>query len=102
VLNWLNGSNRLAGQSIASPRLPWTFTSSRVMFQQRGMPRLVAANDGLYYLDRIQDQSPMWMGFADQQTNDGGPPAAVTFAGNASARLTKCRRAATAPSRCSS
>jgi hypothetical protein len=61
------------------------------MFQQRGMPRLVAANEGLYYLDRIQDQSPMWMGFADQQTNGSGPPAAVTFAGNASARLTNAR-----------
>ena len=59
VLSWLNGSNRLAGQATTSPALPWTFTSSRVMFQQRGMPRLVASNEGLYYLDRIQDQSPM-------------------------------------------
>jgi hypothetical protein len=91
VLNWLNGSNTLAGRSTPSPRLPWTFTSSRVMFQQRGMPRQVAANDGLYYLDRIQDQSPMWMGFADQQTNGSGPAPAVTFQGNSSARLTNAR-----------
>ena len=91
VLNWLNGSNTLAGRSIASPRLPWTFTSSRVMFQQRGMPRLVASNDGLYYLDRIQDQSPMWMGFLDQQTNGSGPAQITTFQGNSSARLTNAR-----------
>jgi hypothetical protein len=88
VLNWLNRSNRLAGRSIASPVLPWTFTSSRLMFQQRGMPRLVASNNQLYYLDVIQDKSPMWMGFADQQVNSSGPAPIVTFAGNASARLT--------------
>jgi hypothetical protein len=91
VLNWLNRSNRLAGQSVPSPVLPMTFTSSRVMFQQRGMPRLVASNDGLYYLDRIQDQSPMWMGFADQQTSGSGPAPAVAFQDNASARLTTAR-----------
>jgi hypothetical protein len=88
VLNWLNGSNRLAGRATLSPRLPWTFTSSRVMFQQRGLPRQVAANDGFSFVDRIQDQSPMWIGFADQQTNGSGPAAAVTFQGNSSARLT--------------
>jgi hypothetical protein len=91
VLNWLNGSNTLAGRAIGSPHLPWTFTSTRVMFQQRGMPRLVASNEGLYYLDRIQDQSPMWMGFADQQTSGSGPPPIVTFQGNNSARLTTAR-----------
>ncbi len=91
VLNWLNGSNTLAGRSTPSPQLPWTFTSTRVMFQQMGLPRQVASNDGLYYLDVIQDKSPMWMGFADQQTSGGGPPPAVTFQGNASARLTNAR-----------
>jgi hypothetical protein len=88
VLSWLNGSNRLGGQTTPSPRLPWTFTSTRVMFQQRGMVRNVAGQDGLYYLDRIQDQSPMWMGFFDQQTNSSGPPVITTFLGNSSARLT--------------
>jgi hypothetical protein len=88
VLAWLNGSNRLRGQNIASPRLPWTFTSTRVMFQQRAMVRNVAAQDGLYYVDRIHDQSPMWMGFFDQQTNSSGPPAITTFLGNSSAKLT--------------
>jgi hypothetical protein len=91
VLNWLNGSNRLAGQTVASPGLPLTFTSSRVMFQQLGMIRSVANQDGLYYSDRIQDISPMWMGFADQQTNSSGPAAITTFQGNSSARLTSAR-----------
>lgn len=88
VLAWLNGSNRLRGQNIASPRLPWTFTSTRVMFQQRGMIRSVAVQDGLYYEDRIHDQSPMWMGFFDQQTDSSGPAAITTFLGNRSAKLT--------------
>jgi hypothetical protein len=88
VLSWLNGSNRLRGQNIASPRLPWTFTSTRVMFQQRGMIRSVAVQDNLYYEDRIQDQSPMWMGFFDQQTDSSGPAAITTFLGNRSAKLT--------------
>jgi hypothetical protein len=88
VLAWLGGSNRLAGQATPSPQLPMTITSTRVMFQQRGMVRNVAGQDGLYYLDRIQDQSPMWMGFFDQQTNSSGPAAITTFLGNSSAKLT--------------
>jgi hypothetical protein len=88
VLSWLNGSNRLKGASVPSPRLPLTFTSTRVMFQQRGMIRQVASSEGLYYLDRIQDQSPMWMGFVDQQTNSSGPAAITTFKGNSSAHIT--------------
>jgi hypothetical protein len=88
VLGWLQGSNTLAGASTPSPALPLTFTGTRVMFQQMGMPRLVAEQDGLYYQDRINDQSPMWMGFADQQVASSGPAPAVTFAGNGSAHLT--------------
>jgi hypothetical protein len=88
VMNWLNGSNRLKGQNIASPQLGLRFTSSRVMFQQRAMIRSVATADGLYYSDRIHDQSPMWMGFHDQQTNSSGPAEITTFLGNGSAKLT--------------
>jgi len=88
ILNWLSGSNRLAGQSTPSPGLPLTFTSMRVMFQQPGMPRLVASNNGLPFIDVVNDQTPMWMGFADQQTSGGGPAPIVTFQGNASAHLT--------------
>jgi len=91
VMNWLNGSNRLRGQNIASPRLGLTFTSSRVMFQQRAMIRSVANQDGLYYADRIHDQSPMWMSFHDQQTDSSGPPEITTFLGNSSAKITNAR-----------
>jgi hypothetical protein len=58
------------------------------MFSQMGMPRLTAEQGGLYYQDRINDQSTMWMGFADQQTSGSGPAAAVTFAGDGTAHLT--------------
>jgi hypothetical protein len=88
ALNWLKGSNTLAGESVPSPVLPWLFTGRRVQFAQQGMPKLVAEQDGLYYQDRINPESPMWMGFGDQQTNSSGPAQAVTFAGNASSHLT--------------
>jgi hypothetical protein len=86
---WLHGlSSTLGGQSIPPPKLPITWTGNRAMFSQRGLPRRMAEQDGLYYADRINDDSPMWMGFADQQTSSSGPAAAVTFAGNPSSRLT--------------
>jgi hypothetical protein len=89
VVKWIKGnSTTLGGQAIPAPQLPLKWTSTRVMFSQRGLPRQVAENDALYYADRINDQSPMWMGFADQQTSSTGPAPAVTFAGNASSRLT--------------
>ena len=92
VANWLQGSNQLRGQAVTSPvRGLLSFTSSRVMFQQMGLPRLVAANNRLSFVDRVNSQSPMWMGFADQQTNGSGPPQICTFQGNASARLTTAR-----------
>jgi hypothetical protein len=82
VLDWLGGSNTLAGQTVPSPALPFIRTGRRVQFVQQGMPKLVAEQDGLYYQDRINPDSPMWMGFADQQTNSSGPASAVTFTGN--------------------
>jgi hypothetical protein len=91
VLNWLRGSNRLRGQSVASPALPWTFTSTRVMFQQPGLIRQVANSDGLFYANRIQPRTPMWMGYFDQQVDSSGPAEITTFVGNPSARLTTAR-----------
>ena len=90
VISWLGGSNTLAGRSIASPALGSliAFTSSRAMFQQMGLPRYVAANNNLPFADFINPQSPMWMGFADQQIHGSGPAAICTFAGNPSAHLT--------------
>jgi hypothetical protein len=90
VLAWFGGSNKLRGQPAASPA--WSglirFTSSRHMFVQMGLPKAIARQHGLPYASYIQHQSPMWMGFADQQVNGSGPGAICTFAGNSSARLT--------------
>jgi hypothetical protein len=92
VVEWLSGSNRLAGSSVGSPRLPLTFTSARVMFQQRGLPRKVAEQSNLPYAGMVNPESPMWMGFFDQQVDASGPAAITTFVGNSSARLTTARR----------
>ena len=89
VLDWLNGSGTLAGEAVPSPSLPFFQTGRRVQFVQQGMPRLMAEEDGLYYQDRINPDSPMWMSFADQQTNGAGPVDAVVFGnGNAGKDLT--------------
>jgi hypothetical protein len=91
VINWFNGSNRLAGHpNVASPAFAGllSFTSSRHMFVQIGLTQAVAQQNALPFANFIQHQSPMWMGFADQQTNAAGPAAICTFAGNPSARLT--------------
>ena len=58
------------------------------MFTQIGLPRAVADRSGLPYARYIQPESPMWMGFSDQQVGASGPAAICTFAGNASARFT--------------
>jgi hypothetical protein len=90
VLAWFGGSDKLRGHPVASPA--WAgllrFTSSRHMFVQMGLPKAVARQHGLPYARYIQPQSPMWMGFADQQVNGAGPAPACTFAGNSAARLT--------------
>lgn len=89
VLAWLGGSNTLRGQAIASPELGGllTFTSSRHMFTQTGLPRSVALQNQLPYAHYMPPESPMWMGFSDQQVNASGPAAICTFAGHASARF---------------
>jgi hypothetical protein len=90
VVAWFGGSDRLGGQTIGSPA--WDgflrFTSSRHMFIQMGLPKSLAQQNGLPFANFIQHQSPMWMGFADQQVNGSGPAAICTFAGNSSAHLT--------------
>jgi hypothetical protein len=94
VLDWLlKGSNRLNGRANGSPDFRGLFriTSNRVMFQKIGLPRKVAEANHLAFAPRVNHQSPMWMGFADQQTDGSGPPAITTFQGNSSARLTTAR-----------
>jgi hypothetical protein len=89
IANWLQGSNTLAGFGLPSPPFNglFTFTSSRVMFQQIGLPRKVANQFNLPFASRVNPDSPMWMGFADQQVAASGPASIVTFQGNSSAQF---------------
>src|SRR5215469_10117653 len=83
VLAFLGGSNKLAGHRVRSPHLHagLKFTSTRVMFVQRGLPRQVADQNKLVFAPFVNPNSPMWLGFADQQTNATAPAPDVTFAG---------------------
>jgi hypothetical protein len=93
ALAWLSGSNRLKGVQVRSPAFGGLLrmTSTRVMFAQRGLPRRVADQGRLPYARYLNPDSPMWMGFADQQVDASGPAAITTFAGTGSARLTTAR-----------
>jgi len=95
VAAWLSGSNRLNGQTVASPALfsngLATITSSRAQFVGISLPRNMAETHGFEYSQRINSDSPMWMGFLDQQTNGAGPAAICTFAGNSSAHVTTAK-----------
>jgi hypothetical protein len=90
AINFLAGASTLGGQPVVAPRFSslLTFTSSRTMFIQQGLPKSIAEQDSLPYARTMQPDSPMWMGFFDQHTNGAGPPAICTFAGNSSAHLT--------------
>jgi len=87
---WFNGSNNLNGKGVPSPDFNglFTFQTPRIKFMQIGMPRTMAEQYGFEFAPRMNPDSSMAMGFIDQQTNAGGPPAIVTFAGNSSAHLT--------------
>ena len=90
VLAFLGGSNKLAGHQVRSPHLDagLKFTSTRVMFVQRGLPRQVADQNKLVFAPFINPSSPMWMGFADQQVNASAPAPDVTFVGADGIHLT--------------
>ena len=90
VQAWLQGSGRLRDRRMGSPGFEglFQFQRTRVMFQQIGLPRKVAEAHKLPFSRQINPQSPMWMGFADQQVDASGPAAVVTFVGNSSAKLT--------------
>lgn len=90
AISFLKGSDRLHGKAVSSPafRGLFTFTSMRTMFLQIGLPLAIAQQNNLPFAARMNPQSPMWMGFGDQQVSASGPAAITTFQGNASARLT--------------
>ena len=93
VVAWLGGSGTISGRPIASPAFGGLlrFTSSRAMFQAMGLPRYVAGANSLPFASFVNPQSPMWMGFTDQQVDGSGPAAITTFAGNSSAHLTTAK-----------
>src|SRR5207302_11278427 len=91
VLAWLGGSDRLKGHRVRSPRLPFTFTSSRAMFVQVGLPRMLAESQKLPYAGRINPKSPMFMGFVSQQTESNPAAPTVTLAGTQGHPLTTAR-----------
>jgi hypothetical protein len=90
VVAWLGGSDSLVGRPIASPRpsAGLTFTSSRAMFVQMGLPRYLAARQGFPYAFMVHPRSPMWMGFVDQQTEASAAAPVVTFKGASGVHLT--------------
>ena len=90
VGNWLTGGDWLRDRFVPKPALNGLleFTSARLMFAQRGLPRKVADAHNLPYAGRIHPDSPMWMGFADQHVTGAGPASIVTFQGNEDARFT--------------
>jgi hypothetical protein len=92
VVNWLLGSDELGGYIVPSPNFAFnglfTFTTIRTEFVQIGLPRKVANQNGLPFASEINPQTPMWMGFSDQQVSASGPAPIVTFQGNSSARFT--------------
>jgi len=90
VQRWLFGNSVLNKAKVPAPlfnRL-FSWTSSRLMFGGRGLPRKIADANNLPYASYVHPDSPMWMGFADMVADAFGPPGICTFQGNRSARLT--------------
>lgn len=92
VVNWVLGSDELGGFFVFSPNFAFNglvnFTTIRTEFVQRGLPRQVANQNRLPFATSVNPQTPMWMGFSDQQVSGSGPAAITTFLGNSSARFT--------------
>jgi hypothetical protein len=90
VRNWLFGSGALKNVKVPAPAFKrlFTWTSSRLMFGGRGLPRKIADANKRPYASYVHPDSPMWMGFADMVADAFAPADLVTFQGNPSARLT--------------
>jgi hypothetical protein len=97
VFAWLQGSNSLKGFNQPSPAFNGLlqFQTTRVQFVQPGLPRRVIDAAGLEFAPRINPDSPMFLGFADQQVDSssgliGARAGAqiLTFAGTSDAKFT--------------
>src|SRR5579859_702392 len=95
TVNWLLGSDVLRGNLIPSPDFAFNgllnFTTIRTQFVQIGLPRKVANQNNLPFAGSVNPQTPMWMGFSDQQVAASGPAQIVTFLGNNSAHFTTAK-----------
>jgi hypothetical protein len=99
IFNWFGGSNNLNGHFVLSPNFNnlFNFKDARLQFTQIGLPRKVAdanaaKNPKLYeYHTRINPDSPMWMGFLDQQQDASAAAPAVTFVGSSKGVFTNAR-----------
>ena len=93
ILAWFKGSGHLNGITLPSPAFNGliNFGTTRVQFTQRGLPAQMANSNNFEFAPRINPDSPMWMGFLDQQTDSSGPVDITTFAGNGSAVLTNAK-----------
>jgi hypothetical protein len=99
VLDWLEGSNNLGGKAIASPDFDGliAFQAPRLQFTQPGLPRRVLdsaaqSNPAAYeYHTRVNPDSPMYFGYADQQTNASAAANVVTFVGSSKGVFTTAR-----------
>jgi hypothetical protein len=87
---WFTGSNNLNGKGVPSPNFNGLFSwqTQRIQFVQVGLPRKMANQYGFEFASRVNPNSPMAMGFTDQQVDSSGPAQIVTFVGNSSAKIT--------------
>lgn len=87
--DFLLGAGPLPGTSTDSGLAPLlTPTSSRLITNVPGLPRLLANASNRQYVERVNPQSRLWMGFDDHQTGSDAPADITTFAGSDLARLT--------------
>jgi len=99
ALDWLEGSNNLNGFFVPSPDFDFLFNfqTPRLQFTQPGLPRKVLddaaqRNPAAYeYHVRVNPDSPMFFGFADQQTNASAAAQVVTFQGSSEGVFTTAK-----------
>jgi hypothetical protein len=90
IRGWLGGIGVLNERTVPPPAFDGLFrwTSTRLMFVARGLPRQIADSQRLPFAEFVHPRSPMWMGFTDQVSGSSAKPEAVSFQGDPAARLT--------------
>jgi hypothetical protein len=96
IVAWLEGSNNLNGNAVASPAFNglFSFQAARLQFVQPGLPRQVADNAAAFspnfyeFHTRINPDSSMNMSEVDQQVNASASAPVVTFVGTSAGVFT--------------